>query len=98
MLNRQGRPTAADEAGTSSHPTFTGNRALQQEEPLIFEIGRTDATGVDLDEPEPFTQRLGGLERTGEIGLPGLTEPEAMRHYVRLSRSEEHTSELQSRQ
>ena len=85
MLNRQGRPTAADEAGTSSHPTFTGNRALQQEEPLIFEIGRTDATGVDLDEPEPFTQRLGGLERTGEIGLPGLTEPEAMRHYVRLS-------------
>src|SRR5215208_8081899 len=85
MLNRQGRPTAADEAGTSSHPTFTGNRALQQEEPLIFEIGRTDATGVDLDEPEPFTQRLGGLERTGDIGLPGLSEPEAMRHYVRLS-------------
>ena len=30
--------------------------------------------------------RLGGLERTAEIGLPGLTEPETMRHYVRLSR------------
>jgi glycine cleavage system P protein (glycine dehydrogenase) subunit 2 len=85
MLNRQGRPSAADEAGSSDHPTFTGNRALQQEEPLIFEIGRLDATGVDLDEPEPFTPRLGNLERKGEIGLPGLTEPETMRHYVRLS-------------
>jgi glycine dehydrogenase subunit 2 len=85
MLNRQGRSTGADDASASEHPTFTGNRALQQEEPLIFEIGRTDATGVDLDEPEAFTQRLGGLERKGEIGLPGLTEPEAMRHYVRLS-------------
>ena len=85
MLNRQGRPTGADDASAAEHPTFTGNRALQQEEPLIFEIGRTDATGVDLDEPEPFTQRLGNLERKGEIGLPGLTEPEAMRHYVRLS-------------
>ena len=26
------------------------------------------------------------MERRGEIGLPGLTEPETMRHYVRLSR------------
>jgi glycine dehydrogenase subunit 2 len=72
-------------ARSTDHPTFTGNRALQQEEPLIFEIGRLDATGVDLDEPDDFKPRLGGLERTGEIGLPGLTEPEAMRHYVRLS-------------
>ncbi|MFL5324987.1 MAG: aminomethyl-transferring glycine dehydrogenase subunit GcvPB [Microvirga sp.] len=85
MLNRQGRPTGADDASAAEHPTFTGNRALQQEEPLIFEIGRTDATGVDLDEPESFAPRLGNLERTGNIGLPGLTEPEAMRHYVRLS-------------
>ena len=78
---------AASRAGGAGadHPTFTGNRALQQEEPLIFEIGRLDATGVDLDGPEDFTPRLGGLERTGEIGLPGLTEPETMRHYVRLS-------------
>jgi glycine dehydrogenase subunit 2 len=71
--------------GGGDHPTFTGNRALQQEEPLLFEIGRLDTTGVDIDEPEAFQPRLGGLERTGEIGLPGLSEPEAMRHYVRLS-------------
>ncbi|OZA85523.1 MAG: glycine dehydrogenase (aminomethyl-transferring), partial [Azorhizobium sp. 39-67-5] len=66
--------------------TFTGNRALDLDEGLIFEIGRAEVTGVDLDEPEAFTPRLGGLERTAPLPLPGLSEPEAMRHYVRLSR------------
>ncbi|HYS48726.1 MAG TPA: aminomethyl-transferring glycine dehydrogenase subunit GcvPB [Xanthobacteraceae bacterium] len=65
--------------------TFTGNRALEIEEALIFEIGRTEVTGVDLDEPAAFAPRLGGLARQ-RIGLPGLSEPETMRHYVRLSR------------
>src|SRR5215212_6290667 len=78
----QGDAHRAAPSGSDAHPTFTGNRALAQEEPLIFEIGRLDTTGVDLDEPENFTPRLGGLERTGETGL---SEPETMRHYVRLS-------------
>jgi glycine dehydrogenase subunit 2 len=85
MLNRQGRPTAAGTTGETAHPTFTGNKALAQIEPLIFETGTTDTTGVDFDEPEAFTPRLGGLERQEAIGLPGLSEPETMRHYVRLS-------------
>ena len=29
--------------------TFTGNRALLLEEPLIFELGDTETTGVDFD-------------------------------------------------
>ena len=33
----------------------------------------------------PFESRLGDMERATTIGLPGLTEPETMRHYVRLS-------------
>ncbi|WP_363350063.1 aminomethyl-transferring glycine dehydrogenase subunit GcvPB [Methylocystis echinoides] len=66
--------------------TFTGNRGLDQEEALIFESGRREASGVDVDEPPPFAPRLGSLARTEPIGLPGLTEPETMRHYVRLSR------------
>ncbi|HEY8261000.1 MAG TPA: aminomethyl-transferring glycine dehydrogenase subunit GcvPB [Methylosinus sp.] len=73
----------------SDHPapeTFTGNRGLDHEEPLLFEIGRADVTGVDIDEAEPFTPRLGAFERKDPIGLPGLSEPEAVRHYVRLSR------------
>jgi glycine dehydrogenase subunit 2 len=64
--------------------TFTSNRGLAMEEALIFEVGRTEVTGVDIAEPAEFTPRLGGLEREN-IGLPGLSEPEAIRHYVRLS-------------
>jgi len=69
----------------SAHDTFSGNRALAVEEALIFEIGRTDTTGVDLEEPAKFSSKLGRLARTAPLGLPGLSEPEAMRHYVRLS-------------
>ena len=36
-------------------------------------------------EPAKFAARLGKLARTAPLGLPGLSEPEAMRHYVRLS-------------
>jgi glycine dehydrogenase subunit 2 len=75
-----------DHAKTFAPQTFTGNRGLDQEEPLLFELGRFEETGVDIEEPAPFASRLGGLERKGRIGLPGLSEPEAMRHYVRLSR------------
>jgi len=67
--------------------TTTGNRALMLEEPLLFEIGRADVTGVDLppvDTDAPT--RLGGLGRAEPIGLVGLTEPETVRHYTRLSR------------
>jgi glycine dehydrogenase subunit 2 len=85
MLNRQGRATTAQVADNDAHETFTGNRALLQEEPLLFEIGDLDATGVDLDEPAQFKPRLGKLARGNPIGLPGLSEPETMRHYVRLS-------------
>src|SRR5205809_7155075 len=82
-MNRQPRPA---EFAKISAGTFTGNRALDIEEPLAFEIGRAEVTGVDLDEPEHFVPRLGARARKSPIGLPGLTEPEAMRHYVRLSR------------
>jgi glycine dehydrogenase subunit 2 len=85
MLNRQGRPTGTGEESSGENATFSGNRALQVEEGLIFEIGRPEITGVDLPEPAKAATRLGGLERTEPIGLPGLSEPEAMRHYVRLS-------------
>ncbi|MDL2340335.1 MAG: aminomethyl-transferring glycine dehydrogenase subunit GcvPB, partial [Pseudomonadota bacterium] len=66
--------------------TVTGNRALMLEEPLLFEIGSIEQTGVDFDCPPSPGHSLAGLERTGEIGLAGLSEPETMRHYTRLSR------------
>ena len=58
MLNRQGRPTAAGEAQVREAETFSGNRGLAIEEPLIFDVGRTDTTGVDLPEPGRFAARL----------------------------------------
>lgn len=66
--------------------TFTGNRALMLEEALIFEIGDEHTTGVDLDTAPPVQSRLGGMERNRGIGLPGLSEPQTVRHYTRLSR------------
>ncbi len=66
--------------------TTTGNRALMLEETLIFEIGGSETCGVDLPPVPAHTSRLGGLSRSHPIGLPGLSEPETVRHYTRLSR------------
>ena len=85
MLNSKGRPTRGSDLAGHERQSFTSNRGLQMEEALIFEIGRPEVTGVDIDEPAPFAMRIGGLERKEPIGLPGLSEPEALRHYVRLS-------------
>ncbi|MCT8266952.1 aminomethyl-transferring glycine dehydrogenase subunit GcvPB [Afifella sp. JA880] len=66
-------------------PTFSGNKALDISEPLLFELGRDGVSGVDIEEPAAFTPRLGGQKRQAALDLPALSEPEAMRHYVRLS-------------
>ena len=65
--------------------TTSGNRGLLQAEPLIFETGHATGTGVDLPEPKGVKDRLGGLKRKAALDLPGLSEPETMRHFVRLS-------------
>jgi len=85
-MNTQGRPTASGTALEVELPTISGDRGLDHEEPLIFELGRGGVTGVDIPEVQLSEQRLGGLRRRGPIGLPGLSEPEVIRHYVRLSR------------
>jgi len=80
------RPEAPTNDINTAPATFTGNKALMLEEALLFEIGAIDRTGVDLPEPPKVASRLNGLERNRAIGLPGLSEPEAVRHYTRLSR------------
>ncbi len=105
-LNQSGWKPTAPTAATSDGATTTGNRALMLEEPLIFEIGDNDTTGVDFDTPSAPAKagalanegpssptlrpspehKLAGLERTAPINLPGLSEPETVRHYTRLSR------------
>src|SRR4030095_9804291 len=79
------RPSApANEQGETA--TVTGNRALMLEEPLLFEIGSTEQNGADSVTPPKVDHRIGDLPRNRAIGLPGLSEPEAVRHYTRLSR------------
>lgn len=63
---------------------MTGPRDM--DEPTIFETGAANRTGVDLPDPPEAGGRLGALARSAPPGLPGLSEPEAVRHYTRLSR------------
>jgi glycine dehydrogenase subunit 2 len=84
-MNNQGRPSGAGEVAVTGIATISGDRGLDHEEALIFELGH-NAVGVDLPDVQISGDRLGGMRRKGEIGLPGLSEPEVIRHYVRLSR------------
>jgi glycine dehydrogenase subunit 2 len=74
---------AEDTAGGAAGPAV--GRGLLIEEPLIFDYGAADKSGVDVPPVPPHRPRLGGRERLGAIGLPGLSEPETVRHYLRLS-------------
>ena len=65
--------------------TFTGHRGLMLEEPLLFEQGQEGRTGVDLPEPAAVKSRLGDCARGRSVPLPGLSEPQVVRHFTRLS-------------
>lgn len=65
--------------------TISGNRGLQIEEPLIFEMDVAGRSGVDLPDVPKHQERLGKVKRKGSIGLPGLAEPQVVRHYTKLS-------------
>ncbi|WP_010164599.1 aminomethyl-transferring glycine dehydrogenase subunit GcvPB [Sphingomonas sp. PAMC 26617] len=49
-------------------------------------LGETPPTPSPSPEGEGSVDRLAGLFRDTAIGLPGLSEPETVRHYTRLSR------------
>ena len=91
-VNPSGWKPATPIAGPGDTGTITGNRALILEESLIFEIGDSETTGVDFDdigdgsETRRSSPGIQGLLRSDPIGLPGLSEPETVRHYTRLSR------------
>lgn len=57
---------------------------LMYEENLLWEKQRSDHPGVDLPAPQNLKPRTGQKER-GEIGLPQVSEPQALRHFVRMS-------------
>jgi glycine dehydrogenase subunit 2 len=85
LSGAHGQTTSRHPAASAENATFTGNRGLQIEEPLIFEQDSRGHCGVDLPEPPVHRSRVGVFERQGPIGLPGLSEPQVVRHYTRLS-------------
>ena len=57
-MNNQGRPTAAGRRAEANElPTISGDRGLDHEEPLIFELGRDGVTGVDLPDVQMSRRR-----------------------------------------
>lgn len=60
------------------------NRGLNYQENLLWEKGRSDHSGVDLPKPSNMPLRTGHSPR-GNIGLAQVSEPEVVRHFVRLS-------------
>jgi glycine dehydrogenase subunit 2 len=85
MDKSQGRTSRPDAGPATEIVTASGHRGLQLEEQLIFEQGVPGRSGVDLPEPPQVKDRLNGMRRQGGIGLPGLSEPQVMRHFTRLS-------------
>lgn len=72
---------------TATPQTATRARAL--DEPPIFERGAAGRTGASLPAldvpPVSAAARFGALHRRAPAGLPEVSEPEAFRHFVRLS-------------
>ena len=69
----------------SKPTTASGNRGLQLEQNLIFEQDTPGMSAVDLPAAPKVTERLGTMKNTRAIGLPGMSEPDVVRHYTRLS-------------
>lgn len=70
--------------GLNGNMLNDGTRGLQYEENLLWEKERSDHPGVDLPQPRQTTLRT-GVPARGAIGLPQCSEPQVLRHFVRLS-------------
>jgi len=69
VYERPGPPTRAEPIAAEPK-TFTGNRGLAIEEPLLFEIGRAEITGVDIDPVASKSDRLGKHRRKTRSTCP----------------------------
>ena len=86
-IGRPTRPEPLTDGASTAFATLTGGRGLLQDEPLIFELDGWTKTGVDLPQTDTAFDAgdLGDLVHSDPVSLPGLSEPETVRHYVRLS-------------
>ena len=73
-----------EEAMNDNPKSNDGNKGLHYEENLLWEKEHSDTPGVDLPAPAETPLRT-GTEARGNIGLPQVSEPQALRHFVRMS-------------
>ena len=65
--------------------SFDRDHGLNIEENLLFEKSASGACGVDLPAPKNTKLRT-GMDAREYVGLPEVSEPQVMRHFVRLSK------------
>ena len=73
-VNPSGWRPSTPSASEGGAPTVTGNRALMLEEPLLFEIGKRDQTGVDFERVAGGAVVVGvaeAPERLGQVRIGG---------------------------
>ncbi len=65
---------------------FSGTSGLMHEEPLLFERTHGQSTSISLPGVETeLSSELAVFSRQKQAGIPALSEPECVRHFVRLS-------------
>ncbi|HBR69798.1 MAG TPA: aminomethyl-transferring glycine dehydrogenase subunit GcvPB [Rhodospirillaceae bacterium] len=69
---------------TGQNEIIEFNRGLLYEESLLWEKEHADHPGVDLPAPENLKSRTGVPDREN-IGLPQVSEPQVLRHFVKMS-------------
>ncbi len=86
-VNAAGWRPEMGSAAAGSAETTSGDKALMLEEALIFELREPGTCGVDIDAADRGpVAGLARFLRKAPAALPGLSEPETVRHYTRLSR------------
>ena len=86
MLNRQGRATTPASRRHRRARAFTGDRGLAAGRAAALRARRARRHRRRSRRAGANSSRASAASRArGPIGLPGLSEPETMRHYVRLS-------------
>jgi len=76
--------TAAPLDNTQTALNLPRHKGLMLEEKLLFEQSRKGSCGVDLPDPKKTLSRT-GLPTRKAVGLPEVSEPQVVRHFVRLS-------------
>ena len=65
---------------------YSGTNGLQHEEPLLFEHAHEAPESISLPGVEgPISDTLKSFARKTPANIPGLSEPETVRHFVRMS-------------